>query len=166
MRYLKYLALLAICMLPAAIPSQAQIAVGVRVGPGYDYVAPVCSYGYYGYSPYACAPYGYYGPEWFTGGVFIGAGPWFHGFRGRAGFYGRGSYGRGFYGRPGFAGRERFSERGDFGRRDFGRRDFERRGSEHRDSGRGDFGHRDSQRGDSGRGDFHGGGGFHGGGRR
>jgi hypothetical protein len=26
-----------------------------------------------------CAPYGYYGSEWFTGGVFIGAGPWFHG---------------------------------------------------------------------------------------
>ncbi len=23
--------------------------------------------------------YGYYGSEWFTGGVFIGAGPWFHG---------------------------------------------------------------------------------------
>ena len=29
--------------------------------------------------PYGCAPYGYYGPEWFVGGVFIGAGPWFHG---------------------------------------------------------------------------------------
>jgi hypothetical protein len=28
--------------------------------------------------PYACAPYGYYGPEWFMGGVFVGAGPWFH----------------------------------------------------------------------------------------
>ena len=26
-----------------------------------------------------CAPYGYYGPEWFNGGIFIGAGPWFHG---------------------------------------------------------------------------------------
>jgi len=26
-----------------------------------------------------CAPYGYYGPEWFTGGVLIGVGPWFHG---------------------------------------------------------------------------------------
>jgi hypothetical protein len=28
---------------------------------------------------YGCAPAGYYGPEWFSGGVFIGAGPWFHG---------------------------------------------------------------------------------------
>jgi len=26
-----------------------------------------------------CAPTGYYGPEWFSGDVFIGAGPWFHG---------------------------------------------------------------------------------------
>jgi len=40
---------------------------------------PVCPYGYYDYAPYQCAPYGYYGPEWFPGGVFIGAGPWFHG---------------------------------------------------------------------------------------
>jgi hypothetical protein len=31
------------------------------------------------YALHNCAPYGYYGPEWFTGGVFIGAGPWFHG---------------------------------------------------------------------------------------
>jgi hypothetical protein len=30
-------------------------------------------------APYSCAPYGYYGPEWFSGGVFIGAGQWFHG---------------------------------------------------------------------------------------
>ena len=29
--------------------------------------------------PYGCAPYGYYGSEWFSGGAFIGAGPWFHG---------------------------------------------------------------------------------------
>ena len=40
---------------------------------------PGCPYGYYDYAPYDCAPYGYYGPEWFTGGVFLGAGPWFHG---------------------------------------------------------------------------------------
>ena len=52
----------------AAPRAQAQI------GP-----APACPYGYYDYAPYACAPYGYYGPEWFTGGLFIGAGPWFHG---------------------------------------------------------------------------------------
>ena len=34
---------------------------------------------------YNCAPDGYYGPEWFSGGIFIGAGPWFHG---PGGFYG------------------------------------------------------------------------------
>lgn len=48
--------------------------VAVEVGP-----APDCPYGYYDYPPYNCAPYGYYGPEWFVNGVFIGAGPWFHG---------------------------------------------------------------------------------------
>jgi len=53
---------------------QAQAQVGVEIG-----VAPDCPYGYYDVAPYACAPAGYYGPEWFTGGVFIGAGPWFHG---------------------------------------------------------------------------------------
>src|ERR1700685_3655997 len=53
---------------------QAKAQVGVEVG-----VAPDCPYGYYDVAPYACAPAGYYGPEWFVGGVFIGAGPWFHG---------------------------------------------------------------------------------------
>jgi hypothetical protein len=48
-------------------------------------VAPVCPYGYFDYAPYDCSPYGYYGPDWFLGGIFIGAGPWFHG---RHGFYG------------------------------------------------------------------------------
>lgn len=81
MRYLRFLALLGIFLLPAAY-SQAQVAVGVRVGPAYVGAAPVCSYGYYAYYPYACAPYGYYGPQWFAGGVFIGAGPWFHGSEG------------------------------------------------------------------------------------
>jgi hypothetical protein len=58
--------------------STAQVMVGVGV-------APVCPYGYFDYAPYDCAPYGYYGPDWFSGGLFIGAGPWFHGPRG---FYG------------------------------------------------------------------------------
>ena len=53
---------------------KAQAGVDIDIG-----VAPACPYGYYDYPPYACAPYGYYGPEWFSGGVFIGAGPWFHG---------------------------------------------------------------------------------------
>jgi len=52
----------------------AAAQVGVEIG-----VAPECPYGYYDVPPYACAPVGYYGPEWFVGGVFIGAGPWFHG---------------------------------------------------------------------------------------
>ena len=56
----------------------SHFAVGVGV-------APVCPYGYYETPPYACAPDGYYGPDWFSGGVFIGAGPWYHG---RDHFYG------------------------------------------------------------------------------
>jgi hypothetical protein len=52
----------------------AKAQVTVEVGP-----APDCPYGYYDVPPYACAPAGYYGPEWFVDGVFIGAGPWFHG---------------------------------------------------------------------------------------
>ena len=66
--------------------AHAQVSVGIGVGPvgvgigapAYYGPAPVCAYGYYDYYPYACAPYGYYGPEWFSGGLFIGAGPWFH----------------------------------------------------------------------------------------
>ena len=91
MRYLKYFAGLGILLVGLAASAPAQVSVGVAVGPGYDSdagyygPAPVCTYGYYGYSPYDCAPYGYYGPDWFTGGIFIGAGPWFHGHRG---FYG------------------------------------------------------------------------------
>ena len=57
-----------------ATSPKATAQVGVEVG-----VAPDCPYGYYDVPPYACAPAGYYGPEWFSGGVFIGAGPWFHG---------------------------------------------------------------------------------------
>jgi len=37
---------------------------------------PVCSYGYYDYSPYGCAPSGYYGPGYFYNGIFLGVGPW------------------------------------------------------------------------------------------
>src|SRR6202522_312148 len=58
----------------AAATPQAQAQVSVNIG-----VAPNCPYGYYDTTPYGCAPYGYYGPEWFTGGVFVGAGPWYHG---------------------------------------------------------------------------------------
>jgi len=60
------------CVALAAPLAQAQVSVNIGV-------APECPYGYYDVPPYNCAPAGYYGPEWFTGGVFIGAGPWFHG---------------------------------------------------------------------------------------
>jgi hypothetical protein len=53
---------------------RAQVSIGVNIGP-----APVCPYGYFSNAPYNCAPYGYYGPDWFANGFFIGAGPWFHG---------------------------------------------------------------------------------------
>ena len=83
MRYLRILALAGICLASASFAHAQGFAVGVGVAPAYGpaYVgpAPVCAYGYYDYYPYACAPYGYYGPNWFSGGVFIGAGPWFHG---------------------------------------------------------------------------------------
>jgi hypothetical protein len=59
--------------LTAAVP-KAQAQVNVEIG-----VAPECPYGYYDIAPYDCAPSGYYGPEWFSAGVFVGAGPWFHG---------------------------------------------------------------------------------------
>jgi hypothetical protein len=61
-------------LLVPATQSHAQISVGINLGP-----EPSCPYGYYDYAPYNCAPDGYYGPEWFNGGVFVGAGKWFHG---------------------------------------------------------------------------------------
>ncbi len=60
-------------------PTRVGVVGGIGAGP------PICPYGYYEAPPYDCAPDGYYGPEWFDGGVFIGAGPWFHG---RDHFYG------------------------------------------------------------------------------
>jgi hypothetical protein len=80
MRVLKYLGsfVVASAMLSAVSSTPAQVSVNIGV-------APVCPYGYFPYAPYDCAPYGYYGTDWFTGGVFIGAGPWFHG---NHGFYG------------------------------------------------------------------------------
>lgn len=71
--------LFALCAVAAALTlaapgAHAQISIGVQVGP-----APVCPYGYFAYAPYDCAPYGYYGPDWFVNGFFIGAGPWYHG---------------------------------------------------------------------------------------
>ncbi len=73
-KFLVIAAVAAICFTVTAPKAEAQVSVGIDIG-----AAPDCPYGYYDYAPYDCAPYGYYGPEWFTGGVFIGAGPWFHG---------------------------------------------------------------------------------------
>lgn len=64
----------------AVAASHAQISIGINLGS-----APVCAYGYYGYAPYRCAPYGYYGPDWFQAGNFVGAGQWYRG----GDFYGR-----------------------------------------------------------------------------
>ncbi len=53
----------------AMVPSlNAQIAISIN--------PPVCSYGYYDYSPYGCAPMGFYGPGYFYNGIFLGVGPW------------------------------------------------------------------------------------------
>jgi hypothetical protein len=74
MNYWKILALPALIAALLSVPRSAPAQVSVNIG-----AAPGCPYGYFDYAPYNCAPYGYYGPEWFSGGVFIGAGPWFHG---------------------------------------------------------------------------------------
>jgi hypothetical protein len=69
---------LAVALVSSTPVAPAQISVSIGA-------APICPYGYFDYAPYNCAPYGFYGPDWFVGGVFIGAGPWFHG---PHGFYG------------------------------------------------------------------------------
>jgi hypothetical protein len=76
----KLLAFCALAVVLMAGVSTAPAQVSVSIG-----VEPVCPYGYFDYAPYDCAPYGYYGPDFFLGGIFIGAGPWFHGPRGFAG---------------------------------------------------------------------------------
>ena len=101
MKKLSLIALAALAMLVvlpfAAVPANAQVAVGIGVGPAVGYPAyygpPDCEWGYYAYYPYACAPYGYYGPDWFAGGIFIGAGPWYGRGWGRGGWGYRGGYG-------------------------------------------------------------------------
>lgn len=75
MNGLKYLASAAVAGLLLTVSApKVEAQVSVNIG-----TPPDCPYGYYDTAPYGCAPYGYYGPEWFSGGVFIGAGPWFHG---------------------------------------------------------------------------------------
>jgi hypothetical protein len=67
-------AIAALCLSLSTARTSAQVSINVQIG-----AEPVCPYGYFNYAPYQCAPFGYYGPQWFTGGVFLGAGPWFHG---------------------------------------------------------------------------------------
>jgi hypothetical protein len=71
-KVLAFAAVAGLCFAANSPKTQAQVAVEIGV-------APECPYGYFEAAPYGCAPYGYYGPSWFNGGVFIGAGPWFHG---------------------------------------------------------------------------------------
>ena len=68
MRGIKFVVLAAAVagMFVAVATPKSQAQVSINIG-----VAPDC--------PYNCVPDGYYGSEWFNGGVFIGVGPWFHG---------------------------------------------------------------------------------------
>ena len=61
-----------IAMAATPLVSQAQISISIGAEPS-------CPYGYYDYAPYRCSPNGYYGPQYFNGGAFVGVGPWFHG---------------------------------------------------------------------------------------
>lgn len=160
MRYLKYFALVAVLMVPFAY-SQAQVRVGIGIGvaPGYVAGPPVCAYGYYDYYPYACAPYGYYGPDYFVDGVFVGVGPWYH-WGHPAWFWNHGSHGRDWDHDRWYGHRDWDHDRW------YGRRDWD----EHRGHG---YGHERFNRGEGrgyGRGEFHGEGfregEFHGHGRR
>src|ERR1700728_1922928 len=74
-KYLVFVAVAGICFTVTAPKTEAQVEVSIGVPPD-------CPYGYYDAAPYDCAPYGYYGAEWFSSGVFVGAGPWFHGSEG------------------------------------------------------------------------------------
>lgn len=74
MRSLKVLlASAAVCTALAFAPTaKAQISLGINIGGP----PPSCQWGYYEYSPYACAPPGYYGQGYFYNGIFLGVGPW------------------------------------------------------------------------------------------
>ncbi|HLY42879.1 MAG TPA: hypothetical protein VKR52_16815 [Terracidiphilus sp.] len=74
MKRFKFVLFSAVAGILLTVPQARAGQISVTIG-----APPVCPYGYFDYAPYRCAPYGYYGPEWFRGGVFIGAGPWFHG---------------------------------------------------------------------------------------
>ena len=159
MRYLKFLALVGIAAAISlvAIPSAhaQRIQFGVGIGPGYVGPPPVCPYGYYDYYPYQCAPYGYWGPSYFSNGVFLGVGPWARGYYDRDFYHGRPRFDRDFDGRGrGFVGRDR----DDRSRAGEGFRGGDNRGG---DRGRGFSGGEGSRGGGNSRsgGNEHGGGG-------
>ena len=145
-RLLAVSALAVLCL--SASPNKASAQVTINIG-----VAPVCPYGYFSYPPYQCAPFGYYGPQWFAGGVFIGAGQWFHGPEGFHGYINH-DYD------PRFGYRGRCPERGEHA--DWGRhRGWENqfRGNEYHDEVRHDNGNHYGQykdHGDHGNGKGHG----------
>ena len=72
LRHLGFMTIAMSLFVATAHIATPQVAVGIGV-------APACPYGYYEGAPYNCAPDGYYGPEWFSGGIFVGAGNWYHG---------------------------------------------------------------------------------------
>jgi hypothetical protein len=94
---------------PLALVPAANAQVVVSLTP------PGCVYGYYEYSPYGCAPMGFYGPGYFHNGIFLGVGPWANwgyghgwgGYRFRGGGGGRYVAGRGNGGRAYAANRGR-----------------------------------------------------------
>jgi hypothetical protein len=126
--------LLAVLALPA-LHSQAQVSIGVgiNIGPNYGvyHAPPVCEWGFYPTYPFGCAPYGYYGPEWFVDGVFIGAGPWYNFYYARPVYY-RPYYFRSVWYGHRFHDRDRFFFRDarfhdhDPGFREFREHDFDR----------------------------------------
>jgi hypothetical protein len=71
MRGLKALVSTTALLAGLALAPAAHAQISINIG-----VQPVCSYGYYGYAPYACAPMGYYGSGYFYNGIFVGMGPW------------------------------------------------------------------------------------------
>jgi len=71
MRRLKTLVTSTALLAGLALAPAAHAQISVNIG-----IQPVCSYGYYGYEPYACAPMGYYGSGYFYNGIFVGMGPW------------------------------------------------------------------------------------------
>ena len=69
MRGLKALLFATALVTPLALAPTGNAQVQVVIG-----IQPTCSYGYYDYSPYACAPVGFYGPGYFYNGVLLGMG--------------------------------------------------------------------------------------------